>query len=124
MKNFAKIKSLAPRFLVADVLASVDYYREQLGFELVDTFQDPPTYATVSRDGGEVHLARRSAGMAPGGIRSSCYAYTDDVDALYEEMGSREARIVEGPTTRVYGMREFVVEDPDGNRLVFAGSIG
>lgn len=43
----------------------------------------------------------------------------DDVDTLHDELGARGARIVKPPQDYAYGMRDFDVDDLDGNRLTF-----
>jgi hypothetical protein len=46
----------------------------------------------------------------------------DNLDALVDELKARGANIVEGPVTRIYGMREITVDDIDGHRLIFGES--
>jgi uncharacterized glyoxalase superfamily protein PhnB len=41
------------------------------------------------------------------------------VDALHRELKSRGAKIVNEPRDYPYGMRDFDVQDPDGNSLCF-----
>ena len=47
----------------------------------------------------------------------------DDVDAYYHDVRSRGAAVVNAPINRPYGLREFVLETPDGHRLVIGQSI-
>jgi len=42
-----------------------------------------------------------------------------DVDALYQELKSRGARLLNEPKDYPYGMRDFDVHDLDGNLLSF-----
>ena len=42
-----------------------------------------------------------------------------DVDALYQELKSRGARILNEPKDYPYGMRDFDINDLDGNQLCF-----
>jgi len=44
-----------------------------------------------------------------------------DIDATYEELRSRGARIVEPLEKKPWGLRKFTVEDIDGNRFYFHG---
>jgi uncharacterized glyoxalase superfamily protein PhnB len=48
---------------------------------------------------------------------------TDDVDALHAELKDRGAKIIQAPTDRTYGLREFRVQDPDGYILGFGKRI-
>lgn len=47
----------------------------------------------------------------------------DDVDGYYEELRARGALLVNTPTNREYGLREFILETPDGHRLMIAQEI-
>ena len=43
----------------------------------------------------------------------------EDVDASYDELKSLGAKIVEPLETKPWGLRQFTVEDLDGNRFYF-----
>ena len=47
----------------------------------------------------------------------------DDVDTYYHEVRSRGAAVVSAPANRPYGLREFILQTPDGHRLVIGQSI-
>lgn len=47
----------------------------------------------------------------------------DDVDGYYAELRARGALLVNAPTNREYGLREFILETPDGHRLMIAQEI-
>lgn len=53
----------------------------------------------------------------PGG--KSLYVAVDDVDALFARVRDAGATIVQGPTDRDYGSREFICRDPEGNVWTF-----
>ena len=46
----AMIRQIAPQFFTTDLLATLAYYNDKLGFDCVGTWQDPPVYAIVARD--------------------------------------------------------------------------
>jgi uncharacterized glyoxalase superfamily protein PhnB len=52
-------------------------------------------------------------GPAPGG--KSTYVAVEDTDALYERAKTAGATILEEPTDRDYGSRDFICADPEGN---------
>jgi len=120
--------AVAPRFVVPDVVKAAEYYRDVLGFEIVGFFRDPPVLALVSRDDVEIHFGRgegsAAAGSPRGGDVLDAYIWVGDVDVLAQELKKRGARIIEGPVDRDYGMREIVVQDPDGFRLAFGSHPG
>jgi hypothetical protein len=45
----AKVTGISPVLLVADIHRSVEYFREQLGFDC-EVFGEPPNFATANRD--------------------------------------------------------------------------
>jgi uncharacterized glyoxalase superfamily protein PhnB len=45
--------------------------------------------------------------------------YTFRDDALYSELLGKGADVQSGPTSQPWGLREFSVLDPEGNRLTF-----
>ena len=123
----SRLKGIAPQFVVADVVRAAEHYRDALGFTIADYFGDPPVFAIVSRDGVEIHLGKRDTGnIVPNrtvrGDGLDAYIWVEDLDALAHELQARGASILEGPVTRIYGMRELIVEDDNGYRLAFGES--
>ena len=45
------IRQVAPQFFTTDLRATLAYYSDKLGFECLGTWNDPPVYAIVARDG-------------------------------------------------------------------------
>ena len=130
-KSTARLKMISPQFVVPDVVAAAEYYRDVLGFQILGYFYKPPVYSIIRRDAVEIHLGRADlnadASAAPntayreGSI--DAYLWVDDVELLYGELQGRGAHIVEPPTTREYKCREMIVEDKFGFRLAFATDI-
>ena len=105
-------------FAVRDVVRSVEHYRDVLGFRVEFTYGEPTFYAGVER--GDVLIHLQGAGETkrqPG--QGSVYVFVDNVDALYEELSTRGARILKAPQNYDYGMRDFDLQDLDGNQLGF-----
>jgi uncharacterized glyoxalase superfamily protein PhnB len=119
-----------PIFLVDDVIEAADYYRDQLCFEVNFLYGEPPTYGSVSRGEVSVNFSKsvppgRRNGMAGAGPGSGAdvYVIVGGIDELYEELRAREVNIVRQIESYDYGMREFVIEDPNGYRLVFGQGV-
>jgi uncharacterized glyoxalase superfamily protein PhnB len=116
-------QSIAPQFVVPDVVKAAEYYRDSLGFEILGYFLDPPVYAIVKRQGVEIHFGKSSApprsstSIRPEGM--DAYIFVDDVDRLAKEFAERSTNIVEGPVDRIYGRREITVVDCFGYKIVF-----
>lgn len=127
IKAPVKLTAICPQFIVSDVVASAEYYRDVLGFRILGYFLDPPVFATVARDVAEIHFGKIDAGAAPApnltrrkGLGIDAYIWTSDLHALHAELTDHGAKIIEGPVQRVYKCLELVVEDLNGFRLVFA----
>ena len=113
-----KLCGAATLFVVQDLLKSVAHYRDVLGFKVEFTYGEPEFYAGVERDEVTIHLqaaheTKRHVGQGAVNV------FVTAVDALYEELKSRGARVLNAPKDYAYGMRDFDVDDLDGNRLTF-----
>ena len=114
-----------PTLVVSDIGRSSEWYRA-LGFVSVFTMPGPnglpslvhlrwAKYADLllfpDRDGSMAGLPRgRGVGLN---------YLTDDLDAVSRRARELAAQVVEGPVQRPWNVREMVVLDPDGYRLVF-----
>lgn len=123
--------SVAPYFVVDDVVRSANAYRDRLGFSFDRFWGDPPGFCMVHRGGVVIMLsqipggaARPNRGIDPEGEAWDAYVWVDDADALAAEFRSRGATIVRDPCDQPYGCRDFEVEDADGYRLCFGHDIG
>ena len=115
-----------PIFRVRDVAASLDYYREKLGFTNAWCAPDvAPVIAQVSRNGLEIILDAQSA--IPKASNPSVLSMTlhrpEELGALHRELKRRGATIAAAPFEVVWekGLYQLDVVDLDGNVLVFWG---
>lgn len=123
------MNSLAPRFCAAatlfvvhDVLKTVAHYRDVLGFKVSFIYGDPVFYGGVERDDVTIHFqAAHKTQRRPG--QGAANVFVTEVDALYDELKSRGAMTLQPPGDRPYDMRDFDVDDLDGNRLTFGMGI-
>jgi catechol 2,3-dioxygenase-like lactoylglutathione lyase family enzyme len=120
----ARFQHLNPQFLVADGQASVDFYREKLGFEVEFTLDGPPFFAAMIRSGIVIYL-KEVGQREPGrqfkaeGKHYDVYIFTDDVEALYREYADNGVTILEPLNTKDYGYTEFLIEDNSGYLIRF-----
>src|SRR5580658_7398036 len=63
-KAAVECRMIAPQFVVPDVVAAAEYYRDVLGFRVRGYFLDPPIYAIVARDSVEIHFGKLDRGIA------------------------------------------------------------
>ncbi|MEO6845886.1 MAG: VOC family protein [Chthoniobacterales bacterium] len=109
-------KSVMPSCEVSDVSKAIEFYKEMLGFDCVFTNGNPVSFAIMSRDGVEICLGSQGAGV-PG--KNGCYIKLSGVDDLYAEYQKNGVKIVHTLKTEEYGMKEFMIEDLDGNTINF-----
>jgi len=126
IKAKAKCKSISPHFVVPDVVASAEHYRDFLGFKILSYFLDPPVFAVVARDDVVIHFGKSENGALPSpnvtrrSIGVDAYIWVSDLDALHAELQGRGAKILEPPAMCVYKCYELLVEDNCGFRLCFS----
>jgi len=121
---------VTPNLLVRDVGASLAFYRDVLGLEVVTTVPpDKPPFIFVWLQRGDVSIFINDAATAgdeykalkgrPLGGSFTIYVTIEGVDEYFAAVSPRA--IVEAPLElKPYGMKEFAVVDPDGYVLTFA----
>ena len=123
----ARIASIVPFFIVKDIMPSIDFYRDQLGFRLEYIGPpDDPYFAMVSRDSVSIMLKAITpeVGPVPNDTRHpwarwDAYVYTPDPDALFEEFTGRGVIFKETLGINSDNLRGFEVRDADGYVLYF-----
>jgi uncharacterized glyoxalase superfamily protein PhnB len=121
---------VVPVFLVDDVLATVEYYRDVLGFEVNFLYEEPPTYASVSRDDAILNFSRSNppgrrngVAMAGPGNGTDVYIVVSDIEELYEELVAHGVQVLIEPDSYDYGMREFKIADLNGYQIIFGEEV-
>ena len=122
----AMICQIAPQFFTEDIPATLAYYQGKLGFACLGTWQDPPVYAIIGRDGHRIHF-RSAAAPRPSADKYDdelldAYVFVEDADALYAEYAARGVEFTRGLADTPWHAREFVVKDCDGRLLAFGAS--
>ncbi len=124
-----QIQGMSPFFIVSDLMASAEYYRDCLGFDFDDLWGDPPSLVVLYRDRAQIMLAAGNAETPPNpnhteeGYCWQAYVHVEDADALHAEMEAAGADILRPPEDRFYQCRDFDVADPDGYVLCFGHEI-
>ncbi len=139
-----RLERLTPMLAVRDLLRTIERYTNKLGFQVGDTFGDPPVWCSLHR--GAVQLffnqppVRAFPAEWPGHVPAVghppypqpsptnptqqlrslhvFYLHTNDLPGLHAELVRRGADPT-GMRVTVYGMREFELRDPDGYWLWF-----
>ncbi|MGD0731108.1 MAG: VOC family protein [Terracidiphilus sp.] len=103
-----------PELPVAEVERAQQHYRDALGFEIGWLYPNNEIGA-VSR--GEVVVFFRK--RMPPFEAAVHWSFAEDIDALYEELKSSGANIVDPLELKPWGLRQFTVKDLDGNLFYF-----
>lgn len=106
---------------VSDFKSSLDYYTKILGFTFDFEFGE---YAGLFINEVFIHISgsENPGRKKPAGSAHLCIDI-DNVDDYYQRLSENGAIISVTLEDRVYGMRDFAVDDPDGNTLVFGQAI-
>lgn len=123
----AQLGFVAPLFIVRDVLRSIPFYTDRLGFEVVYLGpDDDPYYAMVKRDGVRLMLKAITPEVQPmpnpsrhHWARWDAYIYTPDPDGLAEELAARGVAFHKALHINSDNLRGFEVMDADGYVLYF-----
>jgi catechol 2,3-dioxygenase-like lactoylglutathione lyase family enzyme len=111
-----ELLSAIPELPVDDLQKSLAFYRDRLGFAVA--FEWDPI-AGVQRGSILVHLVPHADATSP--RPRSFRVETRGVDALYAELAAQGVVDAAEPLeTKPWGMRQFGVIDPSGNRITFA----
>ncbi len=103
-----------PELPFDNVSAAVIYYRDVLGFRINYQQHD---LGVMDRDQVTILLIARTDRHK--GIGSAEF-YVADADALYAELRAKGANLQGEPVSHPWGLRDFRLLDPEGNRLTFA----
>ena len=119
--------SIAPYFLVDDVVSTANFYRDKLGFQYDRFWGDPPAFCMVWRRGVTIMLSQHEikGSMRPNRLASpegdawDAYIWVDDADALYAEFTANGVTISRPICDQPYGSRDFDIRDSNGYTLCF-----
>ena len=121
-----KIEMIAPSLTVADIDASLAWYRDVLGFEVSELWEHEGTVMGADLTAGPAHLMLGQDDWAKGKDRDKgqgfrLYFTTDgDIDALAAAIERRGGTLDSKPEDMPWGARVFSLTDPDGFKLTFA----
>jgi catechol 2,3-dioxygenase-like lactoylglutathione lyase family enzyme len=116
-----------PQVYVSNLEAANAFYVRKLGFKIVLSYGEPPFWAQIARDGGRLNLRTVTGPVFDAGFRSrepdaiSATFTLDDAKPLFLEFQKAGVAFHQTLRTEPWGSRTFVVQDPDGNLILFAG---
>jgi len=125
----ATIAGAEPQLFVTDIERSCEFFREKLGFTLVFSYGKPPYYAQVSRDAAHLNLRCVEQTLIESIVQnreellsvSMTVATAHEIKLLFLEFQSAGVVFHQTLKKQPWGAKNFIVKDPDGNLLLFAG---
>jgi catechol 2,3-dioxygenase-like lactoylglutathione lyase family enzyme len=121
--------SIEAQLFVANIQSSCDFYTNKLGFTVEFVYGDPPFYGQVRRDHARLNLRLVCEPVFVEGIREREHLLSasitverpDEMKQLFVSYQAAEVRFSQTLKKEPWGARTFVVIDPDGNLILFAG---
>ena len=108
-----------PMIYAPDVAEALAWYAS-IGFKKVNRFEEDGVVNFGMVAFGKAELMLNMHGR-PGPHDVSLWFYTDQVDALYEALKSRQIEFAQDIEDMFYGARQFCVRDLNGYELYFIG---
>lgn len=119
------INAIAPFFIVRNVPASVAFYRDKLGFDvLYQGPEDDVFFAGLARGGAMLMVKAVGVDPQPNNTRHAwapwdAYVNTPDPDTLAADFTSRGVTFFAPLNDTTDNLRGFELKDPDGYVLFF-----
>jgi len=109
-----KIGPPVPELPVSDVERAQQHYRDVLGFE-IGWLTPGKELGAVSRSGTAIFFRKKESPFEP----AIHWTFVEDIDASYTELQSFGANIVDPLELKPWGIRQFTIQDLDGNLFYF-----
>ena len=114
--------SIIAQLRTTDLVGSIAFYTERLGFRLVFRYQD--FYAGIGAGGQTFHLKLvdepdPSIAFVQAGEHFHLYFDTDDIEATAAAVKAKGVRLLKEVHPTAWGTRELALRDPDGHTLYF-----
>ena len=116
-------QTVIPQLRMTNAAQSLTFYVDGLGFAVDWKHQFEPGYPLfiqLTRAGQTIFLTEHAGDCQVGG---AVYFIVPDADTCFLEFMGHGITAIDPPHDTPWGTREFVVTDPDGNRLRFASDL-
>lgn len=121
--------SIAAHLYVRDLPASIRFFTKKLGFAIDFVYGEPAFYAQVRRDQALLALRPMDEPVFAEDVReredllsaSITLARAGEAQLLFSTWQAEGVTFHQGLRTELWGAETFVVKDPDGNLILFAG---
>jgi catechol 2,3-dioxygenase-like lactoylglutathione lyase family enzyme len=127
----AVLTAAEPQLFVADIKTACDYFTQKLGFAVVFVYGEPPFYGQVKRDGARLNLRCVDRPVIDADLREResllsaavTVGTAEEIKQLFLEFQAARVTFHQGLMRQPWGAKNFIVKDPDGNLLLFAGPV-
>ena len=128
-RNDPVLSATEAQLYAADLEASCAFYTSKLGFAIAFVYGDPPIYGQVHRDHARLNLRMVREPLFVGDVRerehllsaSITVETSAEIEKLFLEYQASDVRFARALKKESWGARTFIVIDPDGNLVLFAG---
>ena len=125
----AVIVAAEPELFVADIKSSCDFFTGKLGFAIAFTYGEPPFYAQVRRDAARLNFKCVDRPVIDPELRDReqllsaalIVETAEEIKALFLEFEAAGVAFFQTLRREPWGAKNFIIKDPDGNLLLFAG---
>jgi len=114
-EKMSSIGTPVPELPVADVERAQQHYRDTLGCEIAWLSPDKEIGAVSHAYLGPIFFRRRKPPFEP----AVHWVFAEDIYASYRELRSSGVNIVDPLEKKPWGLRQFTVQDLDGNLFYF-----
>jgi catechol 2,3-dioxygenase-like lactoylglutathione lyase family enzyme len=123
------LTSVAAHLYVRDVQASAEFFTGKLGFAVDFLYGEPPFYGELSRDNAKLALRLVEEPVFLEQIRTReallsatiTLASAEEIKQLFLDYQAAKATFQQLLRNEPWQAKTFVVKDPDGNLILFAG---
>ena len=121
-ENISVLSHVEPVLAVNDILETVQYWHNILGFPDKWTWGQPPNHAGVSWQGAFIQfsLNPKLASVSKG---NAIFIRVRNLEALYHFHQNKRAEIVEPLENKPWGLAGYTIRDINGYYIVFAGAL-
>lgn len=125
-----RLQAVMPTFTVSDIRRSIAWYRDVLGFTVLDEMMHEGELLGAAIKAGSVEILLGQDDWAQGkdrekgvGFRLYCVS-AQDIDEIAANIKARGGELTQEPTDQPWGARDLAVIDPDGFKISISTKVG
>ena len=111
-----------PILAVTDILETVNYWHDTLGFPEKWTWGEPPNYGGVAWNGAFIQFNLHPE-LAAASKGNAIFIRARELESLYDFHQKKNATIVEPLENKPWGMAGYTVKENNGYYIIFAGAL-